>query len=151
MTRSALVAVVCLLATLLAASVAGAAPRGRRGPARAAARISPARARTLIAQMRRASQDLRRLSATPTPARIKSAEDRAAFDRDRRKLAGMAAEWDAHVALLEGRLATLGDDAQLANIDLQSALQKQQQTLQTLSNVSKVLHDTAMAVIRKIG
>jgi hypothetical protein len=39
----------------------------------------------------------------------------------------------------------------LANIDLQNQLQKQQQTLQTMSNVSKMLHDTAMAVIRKIG
>jgi len=48
-------------------------------------------------------------------------------------------------------LASIGDDAQLANIDLQSALQKQQQTLQTMSNVSKMLHDTAMSVIRKIG
>jgi hypothetical protein len=49
------------------------------------------------------------------------------------------------------KLQEVGDDAQLANIDLQNALQKQQQTLQTMSNVSKMLHDTAMAVIRKIG
>ena len=52
---------------------------------------------------------------------------------------------------LEERLSTIGDDAQLANIDLQNMLQKQQQTLQTISNVSKMLHDTAMAIIRKIG
>lgn len=39
----------------------------------------------------------------------------------------------------------------LANIDLQNQLQKQQQALQTMSNVSKALHDTAKAVIRKIG
>jgi hypothetical protein len=45
----------------------------------------------------------------------------------------------------------VGDDAQLANVDLQNTLQKQQQTLQTLSNISKALHDTAMAVIRKMG
>ena len=51
----------------------------------------------------------------------------------------------------EEELATIGEDAQLANIDLQNQLQKQQQTLQTISNVSKMLHDTAMAVIRKIG
>ena len=43
------------------------------------------------------------------------------------------------------------DDAQLANVDLQNVLQKQQQTLQMMSNISKMLHDTAMAVIRKIG
>lgn len=44
-----------------------------------------------------------------------------------------------------------GGDARLANLDLQDQLQKQQQTMQTMSNVSKMLHDTAMAVIRKIG
>ena len=43
------------------------------------------------------------------------------------------------------------EEAQLANIDLQNMLQKQQQTLQMLSNLSKMLHDSAMAVIRKVG
>ncbi len=52
---------------------------------------------------------------------------------------------------LDAKLGSIGDDASLANIDLQSSLQKQQQVLQTMSNVSKMLHDTAMAVIRKIG
>lgn len=51
----------------------------------------------------------------------------------------------------EQKLASIGDDAQLANIDLQNMLQKQQQMLQTLSNISKQLSDSAMAVIRKIG
>jgi hypothetical protein len=52
---------------------------------------------------------------------------------------------------MEEHLQTVGDDAHLANIDMQNAMRKQQQPLQTMSNVSKVLHDTAMAVIRKIG
>ena len=39
----------------------------------------------------------------------------------------------------------------LENIDLQNVLEKQQQTLQTMSNMSKTLHDTAMAIIRKMG
>jgi hypothetical protein len=51
---------------------------------------------------------------------------------------------------LEQQLNSVGDDAQLANVDLQNMLQKQQQTLQMMSNISKVLHDTAMAVVRKI-
>lgn len=51
----------------------------------------------------------------------------------------------------EEELNTLGDDGKLANIDLQNMLQQQQQTIQTMSNVSKILHDTSMAVIRKIG
>jgi hypothetical protein len=57
----------------------------------------------------------------------------------------------ARIRKLEEVLQTVGDDAQLANIDLQDALQKQQQTLQTMSSISKMLHDTALAVIRKIG
>ncbi len=43
------------------------------------------------------------------------------------------------------------EKAERANIEMQNALQKQQQTLQTISNVSKMLHDTAMAIIRKLG
>jgi hypothetical protein len=48
-------------------------------------------------------------------------------------------------------LNSIGDDAQLANVDLQNMLQKQQQTLQMLSNISKSDYDTAMDIIRKIG
>ena len=43
-----------------------------------------------------------------------------------------------------------GNDAQLANIDMQNMLQKKQQFMQMLSQISKMLHDTAMAVIRKM-
>lgn len=58
---------------------------------------------------------------------------------------------DSLIKEWEEMLATLGDDAQLANVDMQNVLQKQQQTMQMMSNISKTLHDTAMAVIRKIG
>ena len=51
---------------------------------------------------------------------------------------------------LENALNTIGDDAQLANIELQNMLQKQQQLMQTLSNTSNALHQTAMGIIRKI-
>ncbi len=60
-------------------------------------------------------------------------------------------EMESYIKDLDVQLSTIGDDAQLANIDLQNALQKQQQTLQTMSNVSKMLHDSTMANIRKIG
>jgi hypothetical protein len=52
---------------------------------------------------------------------------------------------------LEAHLKTVREDAQLANIDLQNVLQRQQQLIQMLSNISKTLHDTANAIIRKIG
>jgi len=60
-------------------------------------------------------------------------------------------EDDSHIKGLEAKLNSVGDDAQLANVDLQNVLQKQQQTLQMMSNISKLVHDTAMSVIRKIG
>ncbi len=45
-----------------------------------------------------------------------------------------------------------GDDGQLANVDLQNVLQQQQQQiLQMISNITKMLNDTAMAVIKKIA
>ena len=52
---------------------------------------------------------------------------------------------------LERELAAVGEDAQLASVDLQNILQKQQQLLQMLSNISKQLHDRAMSIIRKFG
>lgn len=62
-----------------------------------------------------------------------------------------AKEFEDYIKKLEEQLSTIGDDAQLANIDLQNALQKQQQLIQMMSQMSKILHDTAMAAIRKIG
>ena len=58
---------------------------------------------------------------------------------------------EAEMKTWEEKLNSIGDDAQLANVDLQNMLQKQQQTLQMMSNISKMLHDTSMSVIRKLG
>ena len=57
---------------------------------------------------------------------------------------------DALIKEWESRLNSIGDDAQLANVDMQNWLQKAQQSLQTLSNVSKQNHDTIMSIIRNI-
>jgi hypothetical protein len=51
----------------------------------------------------------------------------------------------------EKKLHAVSDDAQLANVDLQNLLQQQQEVVQIMSNISKMLYDTAQAVIRKIG
>lgn len=56
-----------------------------------------------------------------------------------------------YVEELEDKLAELGDDAQLDNVDLENMLQDQQQVLQMMSNMAKLMHDTMIAVIRKIG
>lgn len=51
---------------------------------------------------------------------------------------------------LDEQLQGIGDDAQLANIDLQNALQKQQQTMQMMSNIMKSQHDTLKAIINNM-
>jgi hypothetical protein len=54
-------------------------------------------------------------------------------------------------ALSDALVDEVLEDAQLADVDLQTVLQKQQQVLQEMSNISKMLHDTAMSIIRKVG
>ena len=52
---------------------------------------------------------------------------------------------------LESQLATVGEDSQMAQLKLQAMVQRQQQTLQSLSNLTKSFHETHMSIIRKIG
>lgn len=53
-------------------------------------------------------------------------------------------------ALSQCTLQKAGEDADLANIDLQNMQQKQQQVLQTLGNIAKAMHESAMGAIRKM-
>ena len=64
---------------------------------------------------------------------------------------GLKKSFEDEIKKWEEKLNSVGDDAQLANVDLQNVLQKQQQTLQMMSNISKMLFDTAQSVIRKLG
>ena len=48
-------------------------------------------------------------------------------------------------------LQNADDDGKMAYIDIQTALQKQQQTIQLMTNVSKMTRDVSMGIIRKIG
>jgi hypothetical protein len=69
----------------------------------------------------------------------------------KRSSADLKNSFQEEIKKWEEKLNSLGDDAQLANVDLQNILQKQQQTLQMMSNISKMLYDTAQSVIRKMG
>lgn len=46
---------------------------------------------------------------------------------------------------------SVGDDAQLANVDMQTTLQNCQENIQQLSDILKMESDTALNTIRKIG
>ncbi len=65
--------------------------------------------------------------------------------------AQVKARADADRKRLTDKMNMMGDDAQLANLEMQNLLQKQQQTLQMMSSLSKIMYDTATAIIRKIG
>jgi len=60
-------------------------------------------------------------------------------------------ERQEYLLYLQVKLNAVGDDAQLANTDLQSVLQKQQQLVTMMSNIGKLLNDTAMDTVRKMG
>jgi hypothetical protein len=60
-------------------------------------------------------------------------------------------ELDAHIADLQNMLASTGADMQISQLELQNMMQRQQQVMNVLSNLSKALHETSMAIIRKIG
>ena len=57
---------------------------------------------------------------------------------------------DTGINVMKDKLSAIGDDAQMANIDLQNSLQKQQQLLQTISNISKNQHDTLKSIIQNM-
>jgi hypothetical protein len=61
------------------------------------------------------------------------------------------AQLDDYIKDLESQLSSIGEDSQLAQLRLQNMVQRQQQMLQTLSNLAKVFHETHMSIIRKIG
>ncbi len=53
--------------------------------------------------------------------------------------------------LTDKELNSISGGTDGSNVDFQNTLQKQQQTLQMLSTISKLEADTAVAVVRKIG
>ncbi len=62
-----------------------------------------------------------------------------------------AGQINMNIEDLERKLNSMDDDAQLANVDLQNTLQKQQQTLEMLSNISKMMQKVTKSIIENIG
>lgn len=49
-----------------------------------------------------------------------------------------SSELEVYIEELEAKLSTIGDDALLANLDLQDMLQKQQQTIEMIPPVARL-------------
>ena len=82
-------------------------------------------------------------------ARVRNATLAAAelTDDDLEKVAGGLTneEWDE-------RLQTVGSEGgELADIDLQEMMRKQQETIAMMESISSVMRATALAVVRKVG
>jgi hypothetical protein len=56
-----------------------------------------------------------------------------------------------NVQFQDSVLSDVGDDSQLANVDLQNVLQHQQQMLSEVASVSKMMYDQQLSSMRKIG
>jgi hypothetical protein len=81
---------------------------------------------------------------------IESADVSALFDAAR-AIGSNGATGELDQSELDRVTGGMGEDAQLANLDLQNMLQKQQQTLMMMTNIGKTINDTNMATIRRIG
>lgn len=57
-------------------------------------------------------------------------------------------EWDSYHKNLHALLASIGDDAQLASEDLEKALERQEQTLESLSSLKIALHAAGLTALR---
>lgn len=60
------------------------------------------------------------------------------------------AEWQVYTSDLEQKLQTLGEDAQLANLELQAALDTKSEVAAKVSAVIKKYNDTAKAIVSNI-
>ncbi len=58
---------------------------------------------------------------------------------------------DVAIEKLNGDIESAGGDAQLLQLRLQEAMQRKQEFMQMMSNISKMMHETIMAIIRNIG
>lgn len=110
-----------------------------------------------LAEMRKAARELSRrgvppkikltvIASAPSPHRPGATEPQ--FRWDSRTMDKVAL--DAYITNLRKRLSNSEDEAQLANIDLQKTVQKQQQMMDIMSNIAKMMNDTAKSVIHNM-
>ncbi|MFP3944427.1 MAG: hypothetical protein ACLFWF_11070 [Alphaproteobacteria bacterium] len=84
--------------------------------------------------------------------KVHSAHDRLKGYRDRAVAKGEdVSRIEPRLKGMERKIAALSEDAQLARVKLQELMSRYQVKIKYMSHMTKSQHDTAMAVIRKIG
>lgn len=167
----------CLSASLAAASYSVAAPVGEPQKPQGAV-AAPVKPRALSLQASRdvkVSRDLDQVIATPVSAEMSVAEQKAVTElaqkavglrnarEYRQQLRQRLAEvrealadnpedgaLQAEMQALEEKLAAADDMTQMMQLQLQDAMQKQQQAFQLLSNIMKSQHETTKSIIQNI-
>lgn len=91
----------------------------------------------------------RQLSPLATPSVAGGAGLAAQIPRQEQMLT--PSQLEQYIRDCETRLRSIAHDAQLAGVDLQDPLQKEQQLLTMLSGLSRTLHDTPIETLRKSG
>jgi len=66
------------------------------------------------------------------------------------KIVQSTQELNAVLAELDEELQSVGDDAQLSDVQMQNAVQKHQETLHTISNLGSIFHDMSKSVMQNI-
>ncbi len=111
-------------------------------------------AKKLVLELKAASSDLRKLARTPAPTTLSPAGE-TAYAAVADEIEVTADMIDQYTAWLEEQITSesdeVRDDRQLASIDFEKQIEQQQQNLQMLSRLLKMLHDSTMAIIRNIG
>jgi hypothetical protein len=59
-------------------------------------------------------------------------------------------EFQTHLDELEKEFTAITDDAQLATLQLQDAMNKQAQAMQMMSNIMKMMHDTTATIVKNM-
>ena len=107
-------------------------------------RVTKAEARDLVKKLQRASRDIGRLANTRPRFALSDAQRRQ-FDLDAATLRRVSKALDREAVRLQQQ--TSGEMTQMTLLKLQDAMNKQQQALQTLSNIMKSQSETASAII----
>ncbi|HXH62403.1 MAG TPA: hypothetical protein VNI20_13730 [Fimbriimonadaceae bacterium] len=108
--------------------------------------------REQISSLRSTSQGMRRgQRATITLVNVdRQYKPGAKGVTDGRRAVYTREQIDSYVNRLNTDLETVGDDAQMQQLQLQQMLEKRQQLMQTISNICKVMNDSAKSIINNM-
>jgi hypothetical protein len=83
-------------------------------------------------------------------AQLMNYTDGSLFDKQRADVEAQVEQTQARISIVENRIKKIEHDLQAAMLQLQNAMNAQAQLMQMMSNIQKLMNDTAMAIIRNM-